>query len=80
MDIIPKTSKLHPNTERGEGVNPSKYLKTPEEVCAYSSTTANAMVTTIKITRLLVFMFHEDQRHKVDTKTRPMRNMKGIRV
>jgi hypothetical protein len=80
MGIIPKTSKLHPNTERGEGVNPSKYLKTPEEVCAYSSTLANTMVTTIKVARFLVFMCDEDQRHKVDTKTRPKRNRKGIRV
>ncbi|MBL7079387.1 hypothetical protein ISS39_03590 [Candidatus Bathyarchaeota archaeon] len=80
MAMIPKTSKLHPNTVRGEGVIPSKYLKAPDEVCAYSSTTANAIVTTVKVTRLLVSMYNEDQRETTDARTRPVRNMKGIRV
>ena len=77
---MPKTKRLHPNTARKDGVMPSKYLKTPDEVCAYSSTAASTMDTMAKVTRLLVSMDDEAQRQITDTRERPERNNKGIRV
>jgi hypothetical protein len=38
------------------------------------------MVTPVKMLRLLVSMYNEDQRQVIDTKMRPERNMKGFRV
>jgi hypothetical protein len=38
------------------------------------------MVTRIKVTRLLVSMFNEAQRHIADTKKRPEMNMKGFKA
>jgi hypothetical protein len=64
----------------GGGVIPSKYLKAPDEVCAYSSTTAIAMVTKVKVTRLFVSMYNEDQKQITDKRKRPERNMKGLKV
>jgi hypothetical protein len=77
---MPKTKRLHPNTARGDGVMPSKYLKAPDEVCAYSSTAASTMDAMVKVTRLLVSMYKEDQRQITDTRERPERNNKGIRA
>ena len=48
-------------------------------MCAYSSTTAKAMVTKDKVTRLLVSIYNEEQRQIIETKKRPERNMKGLK-
>jgi hypothetical protein len=34
----------------------------------------------VKVTRLLVSIYDEDQRHITDTRERPERNNKGVRV
>ena len=77
---MPNTNRLHPNTARGDGVAPSKYLKAPDEVCAYSSTAASVIDTRFKVTRLLVSMYKEDHRQITDTRERPERNNRGIRA
>lgn len=77
---MPKTYRLHPNTARGEGVMPSKYLKTPDEVCAYSSIAASTIDTMAKVAKLLVSMNDEAQRQITDTRERPERNNKGFKA
>ncbi|GAG28160.1 unnamed protein product [marine sediment metagenome] len=49
-------------------------------MCAYSSTNANAIVTTDNVTRLLVSIYNEETRQMTEIRTRPERNIKGFKV